>query len=406
MGEDRLQDGIYFRGRERPAPCYRLLILNLAPGVGRQAARDALGEVMGLLAALRVGHVRELSGLDGARAGHIAEQYSGLRWLVGIGRRLFDERHHRPSLSDLFRPAYLAYLRHPEDAFPALPWSRGGTENLGEGDLALQLTADREAAVNCAAVEIWKLIVDRGMPLIPVASFAGFGRYDGRGWLEFHDGVSNIPRRQRRAALEARGDPEWMRGGSYMAFLRLAVDLEMWRTLTRAEQELLVGRDKLTGSPIVEVERSGSNQAAQPVFAPPLSVAPSAEESAVYEDPPQATDPAVEASHIHRVNQNRASSYAAGGLRIFRQGYDFLDSIGPHGPRLGLNFVSFQRDLASVQHILRLPGWLGDVNFGGRADASPGEPQAARFTSLNAGGLYAVPPQRDPFPGVELFAQR
>ena len=102
----------------------------------------------------------------------------------------------------------------------------------------------------------------------------------------------------------------------------------------------------------------------------------------------------MEASHIHRVNQNRASPYAPGGLRMFRQGYDFLEHLGPAGPRLGLNFVSFQRSLAILAHVMHLPGWLGDADFGG--DEPP-------FTSVLAGGLYAVPPVESPFPGAGLF---
>ncbi len=43
---------------------------------------------------------------------------------------------------------------------------------------------------------------------------------------------------------------------------------------------------------------------------------------------------------------------------------------------------------------MHLPGWLGDADFGG--DEPP-------FTSVLAGGLYAVPPVESPFPGAGLF---
>lgn len=89
---------------------------------------------------------------------------------------------------------------------------------------------------------------------------------------------------------------------------------------------------------------------------------------------------------------------------MFRQGYEFLDGLGPDGPSLGLTFVSFQRDLSTVQHLLHLPGWLGDVNFGGRGGRGPGEPPAIAFVSLVAGGLYAVPPRAGPFPGADVFS--
>ena len=106
-------------------------------------------------------------------------------------------------------------------------------------------------------------------------------------------------------------------------------------------------------------------------------------------DPPQTGDALLEASHVHRANQNRASPDAPAALRIFRQGYDFLDAIGPDGPELGLNFISFQSDLQTLQHVLHLPGWLADVNFGGPAAPRPGDPPSPSLIGLIAGGFYA-----------------
>ena len=97
---------------------------------------------------------------------------------------------------------------------------------------------------------------------------------------------------------------------------------------------------------------------------------------------------------MHRANQNRGSSDSPAALRIYRQGYDFIDAIGPDGPEVGLNFVSFQSDLQTIAHLMHLPGWLGDANFG---DGAP------PFVTLLAGGFYAVPPRARPFPGANLF---
>jgi deferrochelatase/peroxidase EfeB len=370
-----LQPGIYHAGSERPAPCFRLVTLDVLPGAEPRSVHAALTAIHRLLTELPEGRVRDLDG----RLAETAEQFEDLRALVGYGRRLFD---HRPPLTSAARPDYLAYL--PADGpYPALRW-HAGVDRSGEGDVAIQLTAPRQAAVNCAAVELWKLIADERLPLRIRATFDGFGRHDGRGWLDFHDGVSNLEASQRLAALEAPADPPWMAGGTYMAFLRLRIDLPRWRALTREEQELVVGRDKQTGGAL----------AAPGVSVPVPADDATDRELADFIEPPQTTDPRLEASHIHRVNQNRASPHASAGLRMFRQGYDFLAGFGPDGPELGLNFVSFQRDLAILTHILHLPGWLGDVNFGGETDV--------QLISVTAGGLYAVPAM--PYPGAELFA--
>ena len=218
-------------------------------------------------------------------------------------------------------------------------------------------------------------------------------------------GPDNMPSSQRRAAIAAPADPAWMAGGTYMAFLRVQVDVSRWRTLPRAHQELLVGRDKLTGGAVVDVRRDATGEAA-PIPAPVPGDEPSDREIADFVEPAQTTDPLLEASHIHRANQNRASPYAAAGMRMYRQGYDYLEDIGPDGPRLGLNFVSFQRDLAVLNHVMHLPGWLGDVNFGGTRDPAPGEPPNVHLLSVTAGGLFAVPPAGDPYPGASLLESK
>jgi deferrochelatase/peroxidase EfeB len=398
--EDRIQEGIYFRQGQRPPPCFRLLLLDVVPTTSRATAASALTAIRAMLDGLASGQLRDLAG---ARDGEVAAsrgQFAGLTSLLAYGARLFDHDMHAPALTRLPRPDYLVRLQRDE-AFPNLPWA--ATRAEGEADIALQLISDHAAGVNCAAVEVLKLMADERLPLVSVGTFAGFGRPDGRGWLDFHDGVSNIEGSQRLTALATPGDPGWLAGGTTMAFLRIGVDLAAWRAVPRAQQEIVVGRDKLTGAPLTAVDRSGERLQPVPQAVPEHTS--SAEAHADYADPLQVTDPLVEASHTHRANQNRASPHAPAGLRIFRQGFDFLDGIGLDGPRLGLNFVSFQRDLAIIHHVMHLPGWLGDVNFGGPATPRAGEPAPPQLLELVAGGLYAVPPRSDPFPGAALFAE-
>jgi deferrochelatase/peroxidase EfeB len=378
------------------------VLLNVDAGTTAGEARVAIDRVLCMLDELAAGHARDLVGQPPAHAQASAEQFGGLTTLVAFGRRLFDARHHDPPLTRASRPAFLSYL--PRDAaFARLPWAPEAVDGSGEADLALQLTAPHEAAVHCAAVEVWKLIADQGLPFVITETFVGFGRPDGRGWLDFHDGVSNLPAEQRLAALAAPRDPAWMHHGTYLAFLRIGIDLASWRGLRRSTQELLVGRDKLSGSALVATQRA-EDGTVLPVAAPPPDLEAPAEERTDWVDPPQTIDPILEASHVHRANQSRASASAPGGLRMFRQGYDALEGVGPKGPRTALNFVSFQRDLQVLQHLLHVPSWLGEVAFGGPVDPASGEPAEPRFLELRAGGLYAVPPRADPFPGAALFS--
>lgn len=399
MDEDRLQPGIYFRSKERPPAAFAFVVLDVSDGASAGEAARALGAVMSMLAGLSRGEMEDLQGQPEPHSSQFAEQFAGLAFLIGYGARVFDQEVHRPALTKLIRPDYLVCLAGEQPAFPALPWTAPGSPNNGEGDVAVQLTAASVAAVTCAAVEVWKTIAKLQLPLSVKEVFQGFGRHDGRGWLGFHDGVSNGRSQERVEAIRSAGDPGWMDGGTYLAFLRMRVDLEAWNGLPRTTQELLVGRHKLHGAPLMAVER-GERGELIPVAREPLPQQANPAEPSAWIDPPQTTDPILEASHIHRANQNRASMATPGGLRIFRQGYEFFDGFDGGAPQLGLNFVSFQRDLGVLQHLLHLPGWLGDVNFGGSAAAGVAP---MSFITVDAGGLYAVPRVSDPFAGAGLF---
>lgn len=393
----QLQDGIYLERRDDRA-AFLLATLRIHQGVRRPEASHAIGRVWQVLTELRNGGV--MRDLTDTRPGEapVTAPPGTFDGLLGFGASFFDPQR---GLTEAPRPALLVSVADPGQPFPQLPWTSGDVTGRGEDDLCLQLTGRDQHAVGRAIVEAWKVIVDEQLPLTITGTFDGFGRDDGRSWIGFHDGVSNIEPSMRRAAVECRGDPDWNRGGTYLAFLRCAVDLAAWRRLTRTEQELLVGRDKLTGAGLRSVAMCDGTPV--PTAFPLPAVDPEA--SGAFRDPPETGDPIVEASHVHRANQNRASATTVAGHRIYRQGYEYLDDLTATGPRLGLNFVSFQCELDHLRQILCLPSWLGDVNFGGRQERTPGEPPPILAVALDAAGLYAVPPQRGRFPGADLLAQ-
>lgn len=117
-----LQAGIYFEPKEKPPPCYRLLLLNVLNEASQASARGALTMVIGMLESLRRGDVRELEGQPrGLRTKGSQEQFETLDCLLGIGRRFFDDEIHAPPLTSAPRPEFLSYLPYP--AFPMLPWA-------------------------------------------------------------------------------------------------------------------------------------------------------------------------------------------------------------------------------------------------------------------------------------------
>ena len=122
---DRIQAAIRFRRGERPAPCWRLLLLDVVPGAAAPEVRAALAAIVRMLDALRAGEVRELRGQPAAGVKDTAQLFDGFAALVGYGRSLFDPARHDPPLTTRTRPEFLAYLPARGDAFPAIPWVGG-----------------------------------------------------------------------------------------------------------------------------------------------------------------------------------------------------------------------------------------------------------------------------------------
>lgn len=400
--DDRLQDGIYFRSKETPLAAFGLLLIDIRNGTRVADAKAALGSLWTMLAELREGTIRDLRGRDDETAESVDP--GGLTALLGYGARLWQNHEtHVPRLvSDEVRPRLPQLRPGPNRPFRALHWVPAAEQRRGEADLAVQLIGERSITVDRAVVETWKLIQDEGLPLDLVAFYRGFQRDDSRSWIDFHDGINNMGSADRKAAIILRApDPPWLEDGTFMAFLRIRVDLTAWRKLSRPHQEVAVGRDKLSGWPLREI-RTETGGALVPV--PAGAIAPGADASdaelAAYRNPGHQSG-LLALSHIHRSNRNRGGPEQDANNRLYRQGYEFLEVMPDGRLDLGLNFVSFQRSTQRVTDILNDPGWQGDSNFGGPPPGG-GDPQVV-LMELVAGGFYAVPPKGEPFPGAALF---
>ena len=154
--------------------------------------------------------------------------------------------------------------------------------------------ADTPLAIHRAHVETWRYLsrhVDprTGSPPLQIASFFdGFHREDRRSWLGFHDGISNLKKGEERRSVvtvkpENAGFDDWTVGGSYLVFLRLPVDLTAWDSIDATRQELLVGRQKVSGCPL-SGEKDG--------------VGIPAEGDDNFREPPAAVDATIAASHV------------------------------------------------------------------------------------------------------------
>ncbi|HEX2281827.1 MAG TPA: hypothetical protein VHG52_08695, partial [Thermomicrobiales bacterium] len=392
MAGDRLPKGIYFRSGQTAPDFFRLATFNFEPTAAPETARAAIETIWDVIADLKRGIVRDLNATK-PEDPTIRIEPGDLEATLCYGRRLFDPTGRQtPLVAELKRPWHLPPLRTYDGPFRSLRWGPTAEPEAAQTDFAIMLNGATELSVARALVEIQKAIDDHALPLRIVCFFAGLHRDDRRSWIDFHDGINNMEASQRQIAIEITQGPDWLLGGATMAFLKIAIDLQGWRKLPREIQEALVGRDKLSGCPIADIDVDVQGKVTlRHVPGCPMKREIGLDTPELIELRQSPIEPIVKTSHIHRANQSRTPpDMTDTPNRIFRQGYEFVDSPPGGGLRIGLNFVSFQRHIERVTDILDTDGWLGDVNFGG----IPGERTVPAFPlmSVVAGGLFVVPP--------------
>ncbi len=292
-------------------------------------------------------------------------------------------------------------------------------ENKGYSDIVFQFTADSPLAINRCFVETWKLIYDydydkpsqKKFPLFISNFYTGYQREDHRSWLDFHDGVSNIPSgSDRLKVISIKDQPtqeKWTENGTYMIYMRLGVNLNVWRNLSRERQEIIIGRDKLTGCIIERVRES--NGSIHFDIQPNCPSTGTDEITDIGNDPQKREsyvidDEVLLKSHIQRVNHHTGDIGSSNSLRIFRQGYEFFEySNTEQNFTAGLNFVSFVDTPERIFRILQTEGWLGRVNFGG--DDHDPLPGMDNLIYVIGAGVFFLPPamSNEMFPGSSIF---
>lgn len=401
-----LQEGIYHAPGRRPGRFFALMFLRAEPGAGAAAVAASLADLWAMYQDLKAGRLRDLEGVQLPDPGEDATSV-----LLGFGRHAFALEGVGAPRPRGLGDEYLFRSAQPGGGGPllrgsGLSYAPEVTANMATEHFCVQVIADTKLATDRAVVETWKALAAAAGPVLSVTTFyLGFQRNDRRSWIDFHDGLSNLRSEDREAviAIGPGADEQWAVGGTYLAFLRLAVDLAGWRRLTRADQELAVGRDKLSGCPITGVGEDGAplTDAGCPVTGTEIWQSGN---DADFAEPPEVEDPRVRASHVQRANHHQRPASDAGTRRIFRQGYEFLE-WAPDAPgfRAGLNFVSFQDTPGRLLRMLTAGGWLGGVNFGGDEERLP---ELASLLSVYGAGVYFVPPAvaGQPFPGAAALA--
>jgi deferrochelatase/peroxidase EfeB len=407
-----LQEGIYYAHKDRPGNSFAVVFLRAVQPVDVLKLRRSLSNIWKRYQNLKEVLVADLK-VDGKDSYHRT-----LTVLFGYGPRFFE-------LNEIARekPKYLnkewLFLTPGAGRAPIIP-DTGlkyaddmGSNEVADDHLIIQFIGDTQLATHRAVVETWKFLKEIEndelcAPLVMRSFYTGFNRPDGRSWLGFHDGVSNVKSTDRikviltdKKALDS-VDNWTSGGGTYMAYLRIGVDLNNWESIPTKEQERIVGRQKTSGCPLAGTDQYGNN-----VFSPgcPVKGTHQITEDANYrfrEYEKSYHHPASTRVSVSAFENSHVGRMVKTSERIFRQGYEFLESIQTYPYfRVGLNFVSFQGGTDRIYRSIKYG--FRRVNFGG--DPSSHIPGTENLLSVYAAGLFLVPPfnRRDNFPGDVIF---
>jgi Dyp-type peroxidase family len=200
----------------------------------------------------------------------------------------------------------------------------------------------------------------------------GYQRDQGREPGGFRDGLRNLSRANRSDLVfvdrdELPEEPAWSEDGTYLAYLKIAQDLDAWKRLPTDQQEQIIGRRKSDGSRLDLP--SGTNPR---------------EEGPVTADPPSPN------SHVRKAGPRSELHDRTG---IFRRGIPFFGIRESDGTlEEGLHFVSFQRSLDAFTTILAR--WMLNPAFP-QPNTAVDRLFSEGLTTMLKGGVYFVPPHHD-----------
>jgi Dyp-type peroxidase family len=243
------------------------------------------------------------------------------------------------------------------------------------GDVLFYVMSLSEAAV--AAFELG-LSSTRSKGLQSVSVELGFQRKDKRESFGFLDGLRNAPGERVQVAFVnpelSPEEPPWAAGGSYLAYIKIAQNLEAMASKSEEEQEAVIGRRKTDGSRL-------DLPAGTPV----------------------ATEGAFEGSDCP-IGAHIRKAGPRGNLhdetKIFRRGVPYLTLKEDGSIDTGLQFVSFQRSLAAFAVIFER--WMANVNFpteGAGQDAL----LADGLITLEKAGFFFAPTHDERYIGAPIF---
>jgi deferrochelatase/peroxidase EfeB len=413
-----LQDGIYYKEGQRPGSSYCVLFLDIQGNMDAGAIGKELSELWESYDDIK----------NVIAKGDVYKDNSGgqidLSILIGYRSRAFSIPGTQKQKPQDFDEKYNFCEVNRGNAIvtnTSLLYSDGLSENaVASSRIMVQFISNNESTTKFAWTKTSEFLKnylhDNGNEGMYIRKFyTGYNRPDSRSWLGFYDGISNLSSSERESIISIKENnlqttDLWTLNGTYMAFIRMAIDVERWNKTEERIQERIVGRDKATGCPIIEVNDDknvllpgcptyGTDSVIQYGNQIYRSI------SDKYGNHKDGELRQLESSHMNRmVNAFTKLDSKGEESKIFRQGYDYLEPSDKYPYySVGLNFVSFQNNPEKLYNLLL-------YGFSKNYDNEVNKPdlELSDFVRVESAGLFFVPAfsNEDKFPGSILFQRR
>ena len=421
-----LQKGIYHLHESRIGNSFCIIFLRGSEGVTSAEMGMILAKIWIKLQDLEKGIIKEIDI-------HPTKRSSGnLSVMLGYGPKAFllDGILRKPpqkfgAESIFSQPKDGVTSTKPLLEESKITYSKEVKENHALADhMVIQLIADTEFHTSRALVEVSKELarinrVTAPRVLAKISRFYnGFHSPTGRSLIGFHDGVANVKTSDRLKTISIQPSllkgEEWTVNGTYMGFLRIIFNIEAWEELEVSKQEIIIGRDKETGCPLIGIDRNG-----KPIVDPhcprPGTHDVTDRGNEMFRNRPKygnqtlsssISDKLLQNSHIATTLPNDISNqHLKPSNQIFRQSFQFLEpATSELGLRIGLNFVSFQNSpenlyKSMIYKPVYKPSYERILD-----DSLPG---LHDFFTVISGGVFFIPAfeRGDPFPGSSMFLE-
>jgi deferrochelatase/peroxidase EfeB len=341
---------------KNPMTCGYFVAVKLDPAIDRARVTAWVDRASGLVDALVAREDPEPGAEKGRKVAAVAVGFAP-SFFHTAGQPRFD-----PALEP---PAAFAGTSLPNEVPPL------SSAPAVDADVMFYIASVFEARVNAfvsalaaSKTDVVSLTLDRG-----------YQRLDETEPFGYRDGLRNVRTADRPKVAFVHRDgtepyePAWADGGTYMTFMRIAQQPDVFGALPDdASRDQVIGRAKdgqrldLLGRGISPREEPQDH----PVGLPP-------------------------SSHVRKAGPRGEH----GDTQIFRRGLPFMETTPAGALRVGLNFCSFQASLEQFDVVFN--DWMTSRNFPpleGGVDAGVDalmDPQRA-FTAIEKCGFYFVPP--------------